>query len=373
MNVKYDVLSSYISNYLEHKFVESNSAINFNFKSEKFITTWKHYKSESLDNGVFNILKEKLAQLNFPIQQGISSLNEYRNATLKGKKIKFIPLATGLILKQPELLELSIVSGPVGEVPVLTVPNPYDFADIVRALAHKNEPVEIPATMGASLIRGINNWDRIRSLKRDWESESHTRSWNEFFRKNILPNKNLYQDSLIVLSKKNYSGISADSLALNSTDWLSDSLKIRLHHEYSHYFTLRYFGGMYANIYDEILADYLGISMTYGKYNHDLFLKFMGLENYPEYRVGARFENYIEMNQVSPSELDFLKDLCYFSSLNIEKFDNYLGYSSDIYERIKRLLVLCKLDFKTLASSDAIEKMITTYKNVIVSKIPSKA
>ena len=369
INCNHDVLGSYLPSYLEHKFTNSNFPLNLAVKSEKFIDAWREYKQESLGSSAFEVLKSKLVQLNFPIKKSISSSEDYKKATLKGQSLPTIVSASGIILKEPELLELSIFKGPVGEIPVLSVSNPSDFADIVRALAHKNEPVEIPATMGASLIRGINNWDRINRLKENWESGVQANSWNLEFKKNILPNKSLYQDSLIVLSKKYYSGIEHSLLNVKEKKWLSDSYNIRLFHEYSHYFTQRYYGVMSNNIYDEILADYLGISMTYGIYDSNLFLKFMGLEDYPEYRSGSRFENYINLNKVSDGEFDLLKELCHQSSLNIEKFDNFLGESLSKHERLKRLVVCSKLDLMSLASNDAVKKMISIYKNTVVSDI----
>ena len=40
------------------------------------------------------------------------------------------------------------------------------------------------------------------------------------------------------------------------------------------------------------LADLVGIVGTYGRYDPDLALRFLGLEGFPTYRAGGRLENY---------------------------------------------------------------------------------
>ena len=69
---------------------------------------------------------------------------------------------------------------------------------------------------------------------------------------------------------------------------------IRREHEGTHYFTLRAFGIMRNNLFDELVADFAGLAGAYGRYDGALALRFFGLESYPDYRSGGRFENYLE-------------------------------------------------------------------------------
>jgi hypothetical protein len=91
----------------------------------------------------------------------------------------------------------------------------------------------------------------------------------------------LYQDRLIILSAGPYSNVTASNLGLTETEWQQLSLKIRLEHESTHYFTRRFFGSMRNNIADELIADYRGIVAALGYYRSDWFLHFVGLESFP--------------------------------------------------------------------------------------------
>lgn len=50
---------------------------------------------------------------------------------------------------------------------------------------------------------------------------------------------------------------------------------------------------MRNNMRDELIADYQGIvAANGGRYRADWFLRFIGLEAFPEYRQGGRLQNY---------------------------------------------------------------------------------
>jgi hypothetical protein len=79
---------------------------------------------------------------------------------------------------------------------------------------------------------------------------------------------------------------------MSEPEWLSRSLVIRREHEFTHYFTLRVFGAMRTNAFDELLADFVGLIRAFETYRGDLARRFLGLENHPRYREGGRLENY---------------------------------------------------------------------------------
>jgi len=367
---KYDFLKTLIDDssvieevlaYTKNKF-RFNSTLNKNREIDKqFISTWNAYKAESEKIGVFKMLQSKFKQFQFPIQKNISIEQDYKNATLRGKTTLHNPLATGLSLKKPDELKLIIYHSIAGTIPVLIVANDADFISVIQALSHKNEPVDIPQAMGAAFINGINNWDRINTIKKEWESKNHYESWGMFFKENILPKPELYKDKLIVLSTKPYSAVSAADLGISLETWKKYSLEIRLEHECTHLFTLKNYGEMANNMHDELLADYMGIRKVLGTFNKSWFFHFIGLEDYPDYRLGARFENYLGNPSISNNAFKLLQTIVKKAADNLELFDNQLGIHKSTEDRMCRLNSLCSLDLVELASEKGVEKLLTQY------------
>jgi len=330
-------------------------------KEEPYISTWNTYKTESKKIGVFEMLKSKFKQFQFPIQKNISLQQDYRNATLKGATTNNIPLATGLVLNEPKALKIEVYQSIAGKVPVLTVPNNDDFNSLIQAFSYKNEPVKIPYSMGAALINGINNWDRIDTLKKEWQQANPFENWNIYFKEYIAPNPSLYKDKLIILSTKPYSGVSANSLNISSQDWSAYSLTIRLEHECTHLFTLKHYGHMANNMHDELIADYMGISKALNKFNSNWFSNFIGLENFPEYRLGARLENYLGNPPLSKEAFNILKIIIKNATDNIAAFDNYLGKTQSSEDQIRRLESICSLDLIEIAADKEGQRLLSSY------------
>lgn len=193
----------------------------------------------------------------------------------------------GLQLEQPEKLEIFLYAGIAGQIPVIFTPAKADFQQLVRAIRHKNEPVTLPEAIGAMFISGYNNWDRIRLYRQTWTdglpgSPSEAERAAEFSRLTGQPE--LYRDSFILMSRGNYSNLSAQDLKVETAAWQQHSLSIRLIHEYTHYLTRRVFGHLRTHAVDELVADYAGLVGTYGHFKLDYFLQFMGLEAYPHCR-----------------------------------------------------------------------------------------
>ena len=368
---KYDFLKNFTDDplvieevlaYTKNKFT-SNPVLKKNATIDKqFIATWEAYKAESEQIGVFEMLKTKLIQFQFPIQQNISTTQEYKNATLRGKTTVYNSSATGLALNKPNGLELIIYHSIAGVIPVLIVPDVADFNAIIQALSYKNEPANIPKSMGAAFINGINNWDRINSLKKEWESDNTYGNWGDYFKEKILPKPQMYKDKIIILSTKPYSAVSANKLGLTTTMWKKYSLDIRLEHECTHLFTLKYYGEMANNMHDELLADYMGVSKVLGKFNKSWFLYFIGLEDYPNYRLGARFENYLGNPPISEKAFKLLQTIVKKAVDNLELFDNRLGKHQSTEDSVYRLTSLCSFDLIEIASDKGVDKLLTQYK-----------
>ena len=283
---------------------------------EPHVAVWQEYLAESATIGVWESLRHRLVQLQFPIQQGISETAAYRATTRRGLPI---PAGTvGLELRSPHLLELSIHQSWAGPIPVIFTGDRGDFERLVQALLRRNEPVPIPAAMGACMVAGFNNWDRIRNYRDRWELAHPTDLWDREWQR-LIPQKALYQDRLILLSDSPYSNVAAADLGLTDRVWRQQSRQIRLAHESIHYWTKRRLGAMQNNVLDELMADYWGFVVATGNYRADWFLRCLGLEHWPLYRTSGRLSNYRGNPQLSAGAFGVLQSLTVAAARNLER------------------------------------------------------
>ena len=144
--------------------------------TEPHVAVWEQYAREAAEVGAFAALRRRLVQLRFPIRKGISKTDAYRAATRRGSPTKEMAEASGLDLASPDDLRLRVHPSPAGPIPVLAPGDRADFVALARALTMRNEPVPVPESMGACMVPGFNNWDRIREYRRRWEAEGGDRS-----------------------------------------------------------------------------------------------------------------------------------------------------------------------------------------------------
>lgn len=355
-------LSENLKSYFANRFISTSE--------NKFIEDSFWIKnSEVFQIEPLKFLKLCFPQLCFPIHEGIGDSQLYRVATLKGK----FPVLeyNSLELDNEDKIELFIYESFAGQVPVMVIPDENDFIKVIQALLYKNYPASLPNSMGASLINGINNWQKIRLLKEKWLTVTNaSHLWNQEFRENVLPFPELYKDRIMILSKKNYSGLSNETVGMSEEDWLNVSFHIRLEHECTHLFTLNEFGTASNNLHDELIADYVGITKTIGSFNKEWMLSFMGLENYPTYRSGARLENYI--NKISLDSEDFcaLKNIIKKAIDNINDFDLEVGSLNTHEDLIMRIKALCSLNLLSISSKYGGKLLFNSYENLFNKKKP---
>jgi hypothetical protein len=268
-----------------------------------------------------------------------------------------MPEATGLVLQEPARLQLRIHESVAGAIPVLITASRADFVSLVQAFTKQNEPVHVPHSMGACMVAGYNNWDRVRTYRAQWEAENSAHhseiAWQAEF-KRLVPQKHLYQDRFIILSDGPYSGITASDLGLSEEEWRRLSLAIRLEHECTHYFTKRIFGVMRKDVFDELLADYAGIVAAVGHYRADWFLRFMGLESFPDYREGGRLQNYVGELPPSSEAFKTIQAQVKAAAENLEQFDARQSTAwSDVENRALMTLAITCLTLEELASAEA--------------------
>ncbi|MBW2557688.1 MAG: hypothetical protein JRD69_02425 [Deltaproteobacteria bacterium] len=313
---------------------------------EPFISVWEKYESEAIIKGAFDSLKGHLVQLRFLVRKGISEESFYRSVTLRGVPPQDIPQATGLELKRSDLLHLTIHPTLAGRIPIISTPVREEFVALVRALTKRNEPAPIPKSMGSAIVTGYNNWDRIVRYRARWETENRRNcsedQWKEEFRR-IIPQKNLYQDRFIILSDGPYSAVSAPEMGLSEDEWQRLSLIIRREHECTHYATLQLFSSMQNRLIDELIADYIGIVAATGRYRADWFLRFLGLEHFPEYREGGRLENYRGKPPLSDGSFKILQTLAKKASENLEEFDRQHrdNFETERWKAIAIMILTC--------------------------------
>jgi hypothetical protein len=246
----------------------------------------------------------------------------YRRATRQGGFYQ--THLGGLGLREPRRLRLWVCEAPAGPLPVLCTEVRDDFVLLVQALAHRNEPAAVPDAMGACFVSGFNNVDRLRDHRERWEAgefgSEGAATWEEEFRR-VAGRKELYQDRFVILWDGPYSNVPAGVLGLDAPDWLRLSRVIRLAHECTHYLTLRLFGVVRDDPLDELLADYAGVAAACGRFRADWVHRFMGLENFPDYRPGGRLENYQGRTPLSPAAFGVLQALVYRAAQALERFD----------------------------------------------------
>lgn len=344
----------YNQNVFDHKTL--THPLKFPLTPELYVAAWEEYAVAARVVGVFEALKQRLVQLRFPIQEGMSQTEAYLSATRRGITADGMPEATGLVLQQPEKLQLILHQSLAGIIPVLITGNREDFLSLVQALTKGNEPQPVPTSMGACIISGFNNWDRIRQYRQKWEAENLVSSeinWAKEFQR-LIPQKQLYQDKLIILSDGAYSNVSARDMGLEESQWQHLSLTIRLEHECTHYFTRRLFNLMRNNILDELIADYRGIVAATGYYRADWCLRFLGLESFPDYREGGRLQNYRGNPPLSDGAFRILQALVKTAAENLQRFHaEYARKLTDTNIQPLMLTALTYLTLEELASKEA--------------------
>ena len=357
----------------------ANPPTSFPLPSEPYVEVWKGYLEDSKGVDLFRVLQSRIVQLQFPIIEGISRSQDYLAATRRGVWPQERRADEKLTLESPGELKLMIHQTPAGEIPVLIPGTRGDFVRLVQSLTERNEPVPVPDSMGACMITGFNNWDRIRAYRKRWEAgqKGHTdTAWNEEFR-TLIPKKELYQDRFMILSDNPYSNVPAEKLGLGQSEWKRLSLLIRLEHESAHYFTKRVFQSMHNRFHDELIADFMGIRAASGSYRADWFLNFMGLEQPTGYCEGGRLQNYRGNPPLSDGAFGVLCDLARSATANLERFDAKCGGKMNCFEgKAAAIMALVRFTTEELASKTAADMLcaiFTTLEKAIRPKRPLRS
>lgn len=245
-------------------------------------------KSETFSEHPLTVLSERYYQLLLPIQIGSKTTDQYKNAVLRGNKPEGYP-----DFSMNPADTLTSVSTPAGSVDILFLADRKDFEHAIRALAYRCEPAEIPASMGASFLNGLINWEKIHTHMAEYETAGGTDPDAEFSR--WTSEKKNYLDALLVLSSGAYSAVPAEEMGMEPEEWIRASVTIRKFHELTHFYSAKLFPANKEAIRDEVIADMIGIFAAFGCYDTKAAKKFLGTDD-TRYREGGRLQNYTDEN-----------------------------------------------------------------------------
>lgn len=290
---------------------------------EEFVDAWQRVQREATSIGTIAALKRTLIQLQFAVEQGMSTRPAYQAATRRGV-LSVGSADAGALFTDPDHVMLSLHPTAAGRLPVIVAESRPDFELLVRALTRRNEPEALPASMGASIVGGYNNWSRIAAMRHEWangnpELAHDDAAWGVEFAR-IVPQRARYQDRLVLLSSGPYSDTPAHAVGESVDEWRRLSLIIRLEHECAHYFTRRVFGSMRNALLDELIADYTGIVAARGRFEPEWLIRFMGVEH-TRLRPGGRLMNYRGTPPLSDSAFCVLQEMVRRAAHTLDAFD----------------------------------------------------
>lgn len=150
-----------------------------------------------------------------------------------------------------------------------------DFELFIKSTVYKDKPV--PKSMGACTISGLVNLQKSGAMPVSLPGAT----------------RQSFKESLIVLSKGEYSAVPAEAVGLDKGEWLEKSLRIRLYHESAHIVCRARFAGQKRPVWDELLADCAGLLAAFGAYDRALALRLLGVDKDGSY-IGGRLENYVD-------------------------------------------------------------------------------
>ena len=233
-----------------------------------------------------------------------ADIEEYKACVRKGER----PAECGLshfVMDERDCAE--DIDTPAGVAKVITLHNRHDFEIFVRImLAAKEGPdKKVPQTMGASTIVAFN-WPRINAHREAFLEEQRAvgvpePDWSAEFKRFTSVREN-YQDLLIVLSCGPYSNVDADRVnellteagheGISDDAWRELSGKIRKYHELTHFVCRKLYPDKIEVVWDELVADAVGIYGAFGGFRKDLEELFLGISGCRY--TGGRLENYTE-------------------------------------------------------------------------------
>ena len=232
---------------------------------------WQDWISKDPPADLWSALRRHFPQLLIAPRSDAHLSEQYRRLVLRGRRPTDEDLEQAPSLMDPEGLRLSIEQQPCGAVPVLDVVNRDDFDLLLHCLAYRCEPVALPPSVHAQAIDGLIHWGLIREVNRSTRCQ------------------------LLILHQAPYSSLSASCLPveMDQQRWLEASRSWRLEHELAHLACQRLLGEMRINLYDELIADAVGMLAALDRFDADLFRQGLGLSTTGQLLPGGRALTYV--------------------------------------------------------------------------------
>ncbi len=222
------------------------------------------------------------------VSPGVEGEREYADIVKRGRDAKSFSLSHFTLNPNDTLV---YENTPVGTVPIVTLYERNDFETFLKIMANRCKDVELPATQGASIISGVINWTKINRHKEEFFKGDDTLDWNAEF-KRFTSDSNNFKDTIIVLSVGPYSGVPANEVGYTKDEWLRYSDVIRRYHECTHFICRKLYPDMINPLWDELVADAVGIYAAFHRFDVAFAERFLGIKN--RRYVGGRLENYVD-------------------------------------------------------------------------------
>lgn len=327
------------------------------------VAAWAGYAESARTEGAAAVLRRVFVQLGFPVAAGTSARADYLAATRRGERpAEDVP---GLAFAQPGTLQVFLHPTAAGRVPVVAAGARADFEALVRAITCRNEPEAVPASMGACMVAGYNDWARVGELRAAFLASDPDGDWDAAFRA-LVPQRALYQDRFLLLSAGPYSAVPAADVGLSADEWAALSGTLRLEHECTHFFVREAFGSMRKSMLDELVADYMALREAVGTFRLDWFLRFVGLESHPPYREGGRLQNY--RGPLSDGAFRVLQDVVKAAAHTLAAWDRQ-GRMGPL-EKARTVTALTALGLEGLAGDGTVERLARAFAAAGCSVLP---
>lgn len=339
--------------YTASRFAAPDPLPDFPLADEPHLADWERYAGLAEARGAWPVLSEALVQLRFPVATGMADDAAYQAATRRGATAP----ADAPPPARAEGIRLFLHPTPAGRVPVVVAEARADFERLVRSLTRRNEPSPVPASMGACIVGGYANWERVARLRARWEAERGAMDDAAFFRA-LKGDPAAYQDRFVILSAGPYSGVPAGEMGMDEEEWRAVSVVIRREHECAHYFTRRVLGAMSNALHDELVADFAGIVAAAGRFRAGWLFRFLGVEEDGTLRPGGRLENYRGTPPLPEGAFRVLGALVAACAPALEAAGEEMARAETPAERAAVLLALATTPLEALAAEDGAARLL---------------
>lgn len=234
---------------------------------------------------------------------------------------------------QIENFKIYIQNHRAGALPVIFIPNRIDFENFL--IAYYPKLTKIPLSTNAFFIKNALNEHRLQEKKKLYYA---TIPWDMEYKKICFLEPWTIRDTFILLTDAPYSNVH-----LLEDSWIEKSFKIRLEHEFTHYWIQRLFAPKKTTCLEEILCDWAGCIAVWNQYNANYALQFLGIDDSQE--ETSRFFFYTR--SLSRQTQQYYKSLIQDSLNHLQQLTEQY-YTKENFERF--FLTLALFSIKMLSS-----------------------